>query len=312
MNDSASSTVYFITVNYYSANLIQELLQSIAATQATNYSVIVVNNSPQDTAVNSLAATEKITVLTAEKNLGFGGGCNLGIQHVYSINPKGIVWLINPDAQLEPNAVSYVRQCLIQEPNIALLGTRIRDLDGKLWFSIGTYNPWLGSLKHRDDTVDCTADPVKTHPSRWLSGCSLILNLAALNHCPLFDTQYFLDYEDADLCERYFKQGYPVRVTQAALINHQVSAITHRNKRAKFQHATFSKLYFLHQHGTPLSLILNIGLILLKVLTLLPSEPQTAAGRWHGLIDFARWKVRKWYRPQAPFQAKTDFTQTPS
>lgn len=312
MNDITSPVVYFITVNYYSTNLIQELLKSIAASQGQNYQVIIVNNSPDDTTPQALAASKNVTLLTAEKNLGFGGGCNLGIQYVYSFAPQSIVWLINPDAQLEPNAIGYVRQCFLQEPNIAILGTRIADLSGHLWFSVGTFNPWLGSLKHRDDHVDRASTPVRTHPSRWLSGCSMIFNLAAFDHCPLFDTQYFLDYEDADICERYFKKNYLVRVTQAVLIKHQVSAITHRNKRAKFQHATFSKLYFLHQHGTLLALFLNVGLALVKATILLPSKPDVAAGRWWGLIDFIRWRVQRWLQPKAYFQVETDFTRTPS
>ncbi|HEY9878441.1 MAG TPA: glycosyltransferase family 2 protein [Leptolyngbyaceae cyanobacterium] len=312
MNDTLNPVVYFITVNYYSSNLIQELLNSIAATQDPNYHILIVNNSPDDTAVQALARLERITLLNAAKNLGFGGGCNLGMQHAYSLDPHSIIWLINPDAQLEPSAVAYVRQCLIQDPKIAILGTRIRDLDGNLWFSVGTFNPWIGSLKHQNDQVNCSPNPVQTQPSRWLSGCSMIFNLAAFDHCPLFDTQYFLDYEDADICERYFKQGYVVRVTQAVLINHQVSAITHRNKQAKFQHATFSKLYFLHKHGTFLSLALNIGLALLKTVILLPLKPNIATGRWRGLLDFMRWKAQRWLRPQAQFQVETDFTRTPS
>lgn len=287
--------IYFVTVNYYSTELIETLLQSIAATGEYNYQVLIVNNSPEDDSVNALAEPSRVTVITAERNLGFGAGCNLGIQQVYSFNPSAVIWLINPDAQLQPDAIVYVRQCLAHS-SIAILGTRIRDLSGKLWFSLGTYNPWSGSLKCLSEHLE-PSDAVGTLESRWVSGCSLILNLSAFDHCPHFDPQYFLYYEDADLCERYYRQGYQIRLTQAVLVTHNVSAIAHKNAQAKFQHATFSKLYFLNQHGTPFALGLNLIYLLMRAALFLPFSPAVAIGSWQGLQAFMRWWVRQSFQP---------------
>ncbi len=283
--------IYFVTVNYYSTDLIKQLLASLRMAADDQCQVVIVNNSPDDRSVDGLAEPGWITVLTAERNLGFGGGCNLGIRYVYEQDPQAIIWLINPDAELVPDAVAYVRQCLATEPDIAILGTRIQDLDGRLWFSRGTFDPWLGSLKHRFEDVNTTAQPPATEKTEWVSGCSMMFNLAAFETCPLFDRQYFLDYEDAEISYRYLRQGKRVRVTRAVLVHHQVSAITGRNVSFKFRHATFSKLYFLHQYGTPLALGLNLVYTLGKVLLRLPRQPQIARGRWQGLLEFLnRWR----------------------
>lgn len=302
------TAIYFITINYHCSDLIHALIAATAEQGAEGYEFIIVNNSPEDDGLAALATLPRTRVMEAGGNLGFGGGCNLALERVYAEDPTALAWLINPDACLAPNAVDYVRHCLVNDPEIALLGTRIRDLQGDLWFSHGTFNPWLGRLKHRDPTVITDPEPVATHPSRWLSGCSLILNLAQFPVCPQFDPQYFLDYEDADLCERYHRQGYRVRVTQAVLVDHQVSAITGRHPKAKYQHATFSKLYFLDRHGTPLALALNLAYAALRPLTYAITQPAMAQGRWAGLGDYCRWRWRRLRGITAPTHPQTVYT----
>jgi GT2 family glycosyltransferase len=285
--------IYFITVNYYSTELVQQLLKSIAAT-VEEYQLLIVNNSPEDDSINEIAQTSvAVTVINAKRNLGFGVACNLGIEHVYRLNSQGIIWLINPDAIIEKKAVSYLRGCLKQEPSIAILGTRVRDLEGKIWFGLGTFNPWTGSLKHQLKREEGYDPQVNTINCRWVSGCSLILNLKQFDRCPSFDPHYFLYYEDADLCERYYKKGYRIAVTQAVLVTHAVSAISQRNLYTQFKHATYSKLYFLKQHGTALALWLNLVYMLMLVVLLFPKNRPVAIGRWQGLKNFIYGQIGK-------------------
>lgn len=304
--------IYFITVNYYSTSLIEKLLVSInlasensASDGKQNHQVLIVNNSPDDTSIKAIGLNSQVTVIEAGKNLGFGVACNLGIQTVYHADPQAVIWLINPDATLDSTAISEIKRCLIQDNSVAILGTRIRDTKGNIWFDRGTFNPWLGSLKHLDQQHFAETQSASDSPSalqgsttacRWVSGCSFIINLAAFNHCPSFDPHYFLYYEDSDFCERYYQQGYRIAVTDAVLVTHVVSAITQRNQQHKFRYATFSKLYFLSQHGTFLALLLNLIYLLLGAVALLPSDRPSALGRWQGWKTFVNWMV---FKPQA-------------
>ncbi|MCP9860316.1 MULTISPECIES: glycosyltransferase [unclassified Cyanobium] len=305
---SGGRRLFFITVNYFCSNLIGELIASTTSYGEADCEFIVVNNSPGDTAIDAVANQHGVTLLQASHNLGFGSGCNLALDHVHQRDPQALAWLINPDAHLLPEAISYVRSCISNDPSIAILGTRIMDMDGRLWFSQGSFNPWLGTLKHRFDDVVASPRPITTHPTRWLSGCSMVFNLAAFDSCPRFDPQYFLDYEDADICLRYERLGHRVRVTQAVLVEHQVSAITQRVPGAKFRHATFSKLYLLHRHATPLALGLNLLYFALRPVTFLAKDPDRAKGRWAGLLDYLRWVGRRLRGDRSPRHPRTRFT----
>lgn len=301
-------SLYFVTVNYHCSDLIDALITATNALSDGPHSFIVINNSPADTDIEAVSNRHGVILLQAARNLGFGSGCNLGLDHVYQRDPQALVWLINPDAQLLPKAISYVRACFKNDPTISILGTRIREINGDLWFSQGSFNPWLGTLKHRCNDVVLAPRPITTHPTRWLSGCSMVFNLAAFDPCPRFDPQYFLDYEDADICERYHRLGHRLRVTQAVLVEHQVSAITQRIPSAKYRHATFSKLYLLHRHATPLALGLNLFYFALRPFTFLHKDPDRARGRWAGLLDYLRWVSRRLRGDASPRHPRTRFT----
>ncbi|NET39027.1 MAG: glycosyltransferase [Cyanothece sp. SIO1E1] len=160
--------IYFITVNYYSTELVRKLLTSVTTNaqfeykpgSKPEYKLLIINNSPADRAINDLPSEfPHTTVVNAGNNLGFGAGCNLGMQQVYRQDPQALIWLINPDATLEPHAITYICQCFSQTPSLAILGTQIRDQTGDIWFRVGTFNRWTGSLKHQ-------ATGITSHPTQ--------------------------------------------------------------------------------------------------------------------------------------------------
>jgi N-acetylglucosaminyl-diphospho-decaprenol L-rhamnosyltransferase len=318
--------LYVVTVNYHSSELTEELVRATLALGDSDLHLIIVDNSPNDPGLQRLAGCSSLTLVRADANLGFGAGCNLGLAYVHARDPGAIVWLLNPDARLLPGAISTVRQALQEAPRPALLGTRIRDLEGRIWFDRGRFDPCLGRLQHRPTSgpsrrsptrsdwsdnkalTDPTVGPLLSEPSDWLSGCSLIFDLEVLNGVPRFDPQMFLDYEDAEVCLRLAQRGFPARVTRAVLVEHAVSAITTRVPSAKYRHATFSKLYLLHHHATAVALGLNLLYFSLRPLLLLPKDRAQALGRWAGLADYLRWLARQWRGDRQLRHPRTRFT----
>ncbi|MEB3362365.1 MAG: glycosyltransferase family 2 protein [Synechococcaceae cyanobacterium] len=319
--------ITIITINYHCSELVAELIESTLAFGDPEIRFLVVDNSPKDPGLDHLARRSCVTVLRAATNLGFGAGCNLGLDHIQGEDPGAIVWLLNPDARLLPGAIASVRQVLQATPRPAVLGTRIRDLEGHIWFDRGSFDPWFGRLTHRPvpdrsgsrsagahplgastPRLTDTASSQLIEPSDWLSGCSLIFDLEVLPAVPRFDPQLFLDYEDAEICLRLARQGYPAHVTRSVLVEHAVSAVTARVPRAKYRHATFSKLYLLDHHATALALALNLLYFGLRPLLMLPRNRAQALGRWAGLADYLRWRARSWRGDHQVRHPRTRFT----
>ncbi|NJN91804.1 MAG: glycosyltransferase family 2 protein [Leptolyngbyaceae cyanobacterium SL_5_14] len=292
------SSLCILVVSYYSVRFIRKLLTS---SQLNNHElpVFIVNNTSDDKEVLDSVKTYQLSeVIEANKNLGFGGGCNVGLKWIYQQDPDASVWLINPDTVLDQDAIPYVEKCLSQYSDVAILGTRIRDSHDHPWFEIGCFNTWLGSITHLESDAE-KADSSKVnrkHPtvinSRWVSGCSLIINLAQFQSCPAFDENMFLYYEDCEFCERYRRQGKLVAVTEAALVTHAVSSTTGENPSAKLVHATFSKLYLLQRHGTLLAIWLNLVYLSARSLwEQITGNPDSAIARWQGIRQFMHFRL---------------------
>ncbi|MEL6139345.1 MAG: glycosyltransferase family 2 protein [Cyanobacteria bacterium J06628_6] len=312
--DTAQSRppLYLLIVNYYSVELIQQLLQTVGSHALP---VVVVNNAPDDEAVRALPRRyPQLALIEPGQNLGFGAGCGLGLARIYETQPTAQVWLINPDTLLDNGAVTEVQTCFEAHPELAILGTRIRDMAGQPWFTTGRFNGWTGAITHRGDR-DQTGSPAahtqtrdfkaSVLPSQWVSGCSLIVNLAQFQTCPTFDKHLFLYYEDVEFCLRYQRQGKSVGVTRATLVTHAVSSTTGRQPAAKLAHATFSKLYVLKQHGSAIALVLNLVYLLLQSWGgwLIGDAPR-ATGRWLGLRQFMQFVLTG---QKVPFDKESDY-----
>lgn len=282
------SMIHFLTVNYYSKELIKKLVLSINNSLKSAYQITIVNNSPQEELSNDdFFPSEMIYIIQSPQNLGFGAGCNLGIKYIYSVNNKALIWLINPDTTIDKEADIYLKKCFDTEPNLAILGTKIRDIKGNLWFGQGLFDPFWGTIKHEAKLSNTINSQNGITSSRWVSGCSMIINLAKFDHCPSFNTRYFLYHEDVDFCEKYYKENYQIAVTNHILVTHVVSAIIGKDKKNMFKNFTFSRLVFLELYGSKLSfLIYMFYVILFKITILMIFDTSNAIGRWQGIKKY--------------------------
>ena len=284
--------LYLLTVNYDSTALIRQLLQSLASVPSGSmtsdnvpsieWQCVIVNNSPADTAIHTLASPT-VEVLEAGTNLGFGGGCNLGLQWVYERDRDAIAWLINPDTRLEPDSMQNALQFCQTHPALSIIGSVIHEPDGNIWFAGGEFVPTTGKIVASQTVPKFETDYVSTD---WITGCSLMLNLKTFSICPQFDPAYFLYYEDFDFCRRYANQGHAIALTQHISVVHYPSSITGRNPALKWQHSTYSYLLALERHTSFRVLVYRLGRIVGHAMRSSLGEPEKAIAIIKGVLSY--------------------------
>ncbi|MFB2834734.1 glycosyltransferase [Floridanema evergladense] len=313
--------IYLLAINYYSSQLIAKLINSISPNQIVDYQIIIVNNSPDQQSIYDLK-TDKVVILESGENLGFGRACNLGLNWIYQQNQKAIVWLINPDAYLLPEALEKVPALFQNHPEISILGTIIYTTTGEIWFAGGEFIPQNGAiipktqilhswrwnlpnprsqvqpeneewrlcllLQDLTKTIDNQNSNIPYLKTDWVSGCSLLINLKNFPICPQFDPEYFLYYEDFDFCQRYAKQGHLISITNQIGVVHQPSAITGKNAFLKFKHSTYSYLLTLERYTNKIVLLLRFVRLLLNAIYLLPFNRKVALGKFAGISLYLR------------------------
>lgn len=274
--------IYFLTVNYYSTNLITKLIGSLSSSPDSNYQVIIINNSLDDNSINDLQSKSTI-IIDAEKNLGFGGGCNLGLQWIFNQDKQGIVWIINPDAYLPENTLEKAQLFFNSYQQLSILGTIIYTPEQKIWFAGGRFIPKNGAILEVDLLTNNDTDYINCD---WVSGCSIIINLNRFSECPLFDHAYFLYYEDFDFCRRYANQGHLIAITKQLSVIHQPSSITNRNIFKKIRYSTYSYLFTINRYTNKSIFTMKLILQIIKAAMGLIIKPQAALGKIYGICDY--------------------------
>lgn len=276
--------IYFLTVNYYSTKLITKLIDSLPSNQHDNYQIIIINNSPDDHSINKLKHKPTI-IIEAEKNLGFGCACNLGLQWIYNQNKQAIVWIINPDAFLPENTLEQAQIFFDSHPELSIVGTIIYTPEQKIWFAGGYFIPENGAISEVDLLTNNDTDYINCD---WVSGCSLIINLKKFPKCPLFDDAYFLYYEDLDFCRRYVNQGHLIAITKQLCVIHQPSSITNRNIFKKIRYSTYSYLFTINRYTNKSVFTIKLIIQIIKAAIGLIIKPQAALGKIYGICDYMR------------------------
>ena len=99
-----------VIVLYNSAAVIAECVASIPAGVEV---VIVDNASADDGAARALAAAPDAVLVPSARNLGFGGGCNLGWRRATGT----YIAFVNPDVRIRPGALELLMARLEGEPH---------------------------------------------------------------------------------------------------------------------------------------------------------------------------------------------------
>lgn len=281
--------IYFITVNYYSAELIANLLKSIQAAGATDWKFLVVNNSPDDRLIHGGELDSEL-ILDAGSNVGFGAACNLGLNWVYRQDSRAVVWIINPDTLVREDSLQKVQVFFETHPELSIVGTSVCTPNGKIWFAGGRFVPETGAMIDEDRLSDSPA--VAWVRSDWVTGCSLLINLSKFDGCPQFDTDYFLYYEDFDFCQRYAKQGHLIGVTSQIGVVHYPSSIANRNLFTKFKYSTCGYLLAMERYAAKSAFIMRFIRLSGHALLLLCVRPQVGIGKLAGVAIYLKRVIR--------------------
>jgi len=221
----------YLIVAYRSESDLPACLDALEADRPDDATIIVVDNaSPDDSANVARRHPSRPEIVASARNLGFGGGCNLGV----AATEADTIFLVNPDARVLPGATMWLREALADDPGLGVVAPRIIDPHGEFRSTAGGAEPSLRSLVghylllgrvpwvrrffrpfHLVDTdVETRAD--------WVSGGAMMLRRAAYDAVGGFDERWFMYMEDVDLCRRIRAAGWTVGYMPDAVVEHAI------------------------------------------------------------------------------------------
>ncbi len=157
--------------------------------------------------------TTQLVLIQNGANLGFAGGCNVGIRYALRDASCRFFWLLNNDTVAESNALSSLLRLMQQRPEVGLCGSlnlsyfspnKVQAQGGK------TYRRWTARVRSEPQF---TIDELTSHPTSidYVNGASMLASRAFLEEIGLMDESYFLYFEELDWAMRAlgkFQLGY--------------------------------------------------------------------------------------------------------
>lgn len=214
---------YAIILNFNSSFETIKLYQSLLKYKRKDLCVIVLDNASKTVdrlkLINSIPQTQ---LILNEKNLGYAGGNNIGIDVALKAGAE-YIWILNPDIKLEDDTLSVLLKTIHNNTKIAAVGPRIIKGENKnLIFTDGG----ILNLDNKCSTIHKHSNGrITEHPGKidqevdYIDGSCILLSSSALKDIGNFSEDYFLYFEETDWCTRAKLKGYSLAVNSHTIVN---------------------------------------------------------------------------------------------
>ena len=215
-------------VEFNTKDLLKNCLESILKKRwKTNLQVWVVDNASGDSSKEMVKKEfPKVRLIESKKNLGFAGGHNLALRQV-----KADYYLIlNSDTQMGEGTLDGMGKFMEDRPDCGIASCKVFGFDGRLQPNGGdlpfglSLLSWLFNLEsigvkssfHRNDKRYYDS----VHQVGWVSGNFMMIRKEVFDSVGLFNEDYFMYFEDVELCYRARKKGFSVMINPQVSIKH--------------------------------------------------------------------------------------------
>jgi GT2 family glycosyltransferase len=178
------------------------------------------------------------------------------------------------------------------EPSVGIVAPKI------LYYSDRKRIWYLGDRRHRWLPIPLSIGRGAIDKGQWtgpqsvdyVSGCCMLVKRSIFRKIGLFDSQYFMYYEDADFCRRVREAGFKILCVPEAKMWHKVSLSAMKDRpRTRYLKARNRILFYRkYAHGPhPWLTAFWLGLSVLKmtVIDAWRGDRELIACQWRGFLD---------------------------
>ncbi|EKY29474.1 glycosyltransferase family 2 protein [Clostridium celatum] len=244
-----------VIVNYKNYTLTQKCIKSVLETvKNINYEIIVIdNNSPNDSYEQLSSGFKKVSnikIIKNDKNVGFGGANNLGVEA-----SKGeYILLLNPDIIVLDDAIEKMYNKINSDKEIGLISGKLLNDDYTIQYSCRRILPFnkfvacrtplskIVSSEKREKINDIYLmkdfDHNSTADVEWVMGACMMMHKDEFIKLGGFSKEYFMYFEDVDLCYKVRKYNKTV----VYLHNAQMIHLHNQESKKRINKMTFVHL----------------------------------------------------------------------
>jgi hypothetical protein len=226
------------------------------------FEIIVVNSDEDKLGQNDLGAVEnsicRQKIIEVNKNFGFGKSSNIGAREAQG----QLLMFLNPDTIMEAATLKALVAAFANNKDAAVVSPLILWPDGRIqaWqfgkkksparmiYSKIIFRDRCGQKKGQDF--------IETD---WVSGTALAVRREAYDKAGGFDENYFMYFEDVDLCLQIRQLGYKVLVGMKSNVYHYSGQSFTQEKQKKMHYYKSQRYYFQKNYGWLGALVVGLA-----------------------------------------------------
>ncbi|MFA6185738.1 MAG: glycosyltransferase family 2 protein [Phycisphaerae bacterium] len=177
--------------------------------------IYIIDNSPSNQLREITFLSEKIEYIFNNKNLGYGRANNIALENSIK-NGVNYHLVLNPDIYFEKGVIEELYDFMEKNPDVGLVMPKILYPDGSLQYLCKLLPTPLDLIRRRFLPGNIFSKQNSFYELRfagynkimdvpYLSGCFMFIRTEALRRVGLFDEQFFMYLEDADISRRIHK-----------------------------------------------------------------------------------------------------------
>jgi GT2 family glycosyltransferase len=216
--------IALVVLNWNGAGDTLECLSSLRQSVAPIHAIVVDNGSTGPDVERIRASGLADVVIETGANLGYAAGNNVGLRYALdSADDFSIVGVLNNDTVVDPYCFGDLAEHLsgVTGTHRALAPTMLYDDDrSRPWFAGGIVE--RGWPRHLQP-LELKEDEKPLRASEWLTGCCIVARAATWRQVGLFDSRYYLIFEDCEWSFRARRHRVELLVATQSIILHKVS-----------------------------------------------------------------------------------------
>jgi GT2 family glycosyltransferase len=248
-----------VIVNYRGWKRLEQCLASIRSLEKLpfTYEVIVVDNYSNDDTLDAFKSKFREFIFVENSgNNGFANGCNLGASH----SKGSYILFLNPDTIVNSKAIETLVTTADIHPEIFILSCSQLDESGRNTKPFGYY-PRISTLTgllrsvyrltHKPLQLKILKNELKAIFPDWVSGSVILVSKSKFEEVGRWNEDYWMYYEDVDLCKRINSIGGKIALLTEIQIEHNHGGASRLNSDIKVLTKTetiISKHVYIHNH----------------------------------------------------------------
>ncbi|WP_206811179.1 glycosyltransferase family 2 protein [Paradesulfitobacterium ferrireducens] len=243
--------VYFIILNF---NAAQETLSCVASLEQITYPyyrVIVVDNCSTDNSWEILNhSLSRHTLLRSDGNYGYAHGNNLGIQYALAQGAEYIC-ILNNDVEAEADFLEPLIHTLASNPEVGMAGPTICDFYNRaqiqaMGASLSLYSGLAQGIAKGKPYAGIRGQMREVD---YLGGACFVVKAKVLAQTGLIPENYFLFFEETELCLKAQRLGYKLVCLHASRVYHKRSATISKYQGLGYYFLNRNRVVFMRRNA---------------------------------------------------------------